>query len=85
MSEDKQEEQTERSQQRIRKTHRVGQIDPSLRTDRHYVGLNLALVLLITSVWLHSLDEYTFVAAGSVFVLAILVAVISFPYREFQK
>ena len=85
MSDDKEEEQTDRSQQNIHNPHRVGQIDPSFRNDKHYVGLNTALVLLVTSGLIYVSDLYSSIIAGSVFVLAILLAVISFPYDSFQE
>ena len=82
MSDDKQEEQRERSQQN---PHRSGQIDHSLKTDKNYLGAHIALYLLIASVIIHLLDVYSVIAAGSVFMLAVLVAVISFPYKTFRK
>jgi len=85
MSDDTQEDQTDRSQQNIHNPHRVGQIDPSFRNDKHYVGLNTALVLLVTSGLIYVSDLYSSIIAGSVFVLAILLAVISFPYDSFQE
>jgi hypothetical protein len=85
MSDDRQEEQTEKSQQDLHNPHRSGQIDQSLRTDKNYIGAHIALYLVIASVIIYLLDAYTVVAAGSVFMLAILVAVISFPYKTFRE
>lgn len=85
MSDDKQEEQTESPQQNLQNPHRVGQIDPSFRNDKYYIGLNTALILLVISALTHLSDKYTFIVAGSIFVLAILVAVISYPYKAFQE
>lgn len=85
MSDDTQKEQTERSEQNLHNPHRAGQIDHSLRTNKNYLGLHIALYLLIVSVIIHLLDVYTLMAAASVFVLAILVAVISLPYETFRE
>jgi len=85
MSDDKQEEQEEGSQQNLHNPHRSGQIDHSLKTDKNYLGAHIALYLLIASVIIHLLDVYSFIAAGSVFMLAVLVAVISFPYKTFRE
>jgi hypothetical protein len=82
MSDDKQAEQTERPQQN---PHRVGQIDPSFRNDKQYLGLNTALILLVASLLTYLSDGYTFIVAGSFFLLAMVITVISFPYKTFQE
>lgn len=83
MSDDKQEEQTESPQRDFHETH-AGQIDSSLRTDRNYIGLHVAIVLLIISVLMHLFGEYPFWAVGGVLLLAILVTAVSLPYDAFR-
>ena len=82
---DEQEERTERSQQNLYNPHRSGQIDQSLRTNKNYIGLHIALYLLIISALIHFLDLYSSIVAGGVFMLAILVTVVSLPYKTLQE